>query len=476
MTALRLPYRSNPGTYRVEGEPRLLNCYAEPLGDDNKGPYSLQACAGLIPHVTEVIGGCRGMIWLEDDQKLYAVFGYFLYDVSTTGGKTQVGLIGGTKPVFLARNDAATTQVLIASEGKIFSLIDGTLALQSYTDDDGNSLFADADGNSRTVVSVTQSGGYFVIGLEDGTFFATTLNSVNTDALRFATAESDPDGLTKAHGQGNTLYLVGTQSIEVWAISGGADFPFSRVQGAQLNFGSLSPNTIVDLDQSVVMVCSDNVVRQIAGYQSKVISSNEVARLIEAETDKTALKAFVYSRGVNKFYCLQGTGWTREFNVATGFWHDRVTGVSEAWLGAYYARAFNKDIFGSSKTGKTFEGSYSTFLEDGQPLIWGFETETIHAFPDAIQFNRLSIDTETGNGPSVDEAGELMLDWSDDEGRSWQGFRRISLGKLGEYGAVVEAWGLGLASRKGRVFRVRISDPITRGIAQIDVDGEPVKL
>lgn len=476
MTALRLPYRSNPGTYRVEGEPRLINCYAEPLGDDNKGPYSLQACAGLIPHASEVVGACRGMIWLEDDQKLYAVFGYFLYDVATDGTKTQVGYVAGTKPVFLARNDADTTQVLIQSDGRIFSLIDGTLALQSYVDDDGNSLFADADGNDRMIVSVTQSGGYFVIGLADGTFFATTLNSVETSALRFATAESDPDGLTKAHGQGNTLYLVGTQSIEVWAISGGAGFPFSRVQGAQLNFGSLSSHTIVDLDQSVAMVCSDNVVRLIAGYQSKVISSNEVARLIEAETDKTALKAFVYSRGVNKFYCLQGTGWTREYNTATGLWHDRITGTSNPWLGSYYARAFNKDIFGSSASGKTFEGSYSTFVEDGKPLLWGFETETIHAFPDSIQFNRLSIDTETGNGPSASEAGELMLDWSDDEGRSWKGFRRISLGKKGVYNTTVEAWGLGLATRKGRVFRVIISDPIIRAIAQIDVDAEPVKL
>ena len=380
MTELRLPYRSNPGVYKLLGSPRLVNAYAEQTGDDNKAPYTLLPCTGLTALGDDATGPCRGMIWLEEDSKLYAVFGYYLYDVASDGTKTQVDLIGGTSPVSIARNDAATTQVMIVSDTNAFLLEDGTLVLQEYNDADGNVIF--------TPNGVTSCGGYFVFWEGDGTFFASELNSATVNALSFATAESDPDGLTAAFGQGDTLYLVGTVSIEIWAISGGADFPFEKVDGARLRFGSRSKDTIVDFGQSIVMVCHDNVVREIAGYQSVDISSNEVSRLIESETDKSALYAFTYTRGVNKFYCLQGTGWTREYNAATRSWHDRYSGIDDQWKAAYYARAFNKDIFGSREIGRTYEGDYTAFQEDGEPQIWGFDTETFHAFPRGLSFGK----------------------------------------------------------------------------------------
>ena len=474
MVALPYPVRSNPSAYSVFGEPRLINAYAEVTGDDSKAPYALLPCAGLVPWGADATGACRGMIWLEDDQKLYAVFGYYLYDIASDGTKTSEGLVSGTSPVYMARNDAATTQVMIVSDGKAFSLVDGTLTLQDNLDDDGNSIFTDSAGTAQNPAGVTQAGGYFIIWLDGGRFYVSELASTTFTALRFATAESDPDGLTKAHGKSNTLYLIGTQTIEVWAVNGGADFPFSRIQGAHLNFGSRSPHTIVDVDQSVVMVASDNTVRAVQGYSNQVISSKEVARLIEAETDKSALYAFTYSRGENKFYCLQGSGWTREYNFATGFWHHRYTGADQQWQAAYYARAFDKDIFGSRVEGATFEGSYTTLTEDGNPLIWGFDTQIFHAYPNGLSFSRIDIDMEVGGGPTHSTEGDLMLSWSDDNLHSWKGERQLGLGYLGDFKKTVSAVRLGSCGRSGRAFRFRISDPVVRSVALIDVDAHQV--
>lgn len=468
MTEVRLPYRSNPAPYKLFGSPRLVNAYAEVTGDDNKAPYALVPCVGLTALGDDVTGPCRGMIWLEEDSKLYAVFGYFVYSVTSAGVKTQIDLIGGEGPVSIARNDASNTQVVIVTDGRAYVLESNTLTLQNYIDDDGNELF--------TPAGVTQCGGYFVYWQGDGQFWASGLNSVEVDALSFATAEGDPDGLTIAFGQINTLYLIGTSSIEVWAISGGADFPFERVPGAHLRFGSLSPWTAVDFDDSIVIVASDNTVRRIAGYQSEVISSNEVARLIEAETDKSALYAFTYSRGANKFYCLQGTGWTREYNSATKSWHDRISGPSDQWKAAYYARAFNKDIFGSRLIGRTYEGSYESLAEDGGIQIWGFDTEILNDFPNGISFEAITLDVETGEGLSATEEALAMVSWSDDHGRTWKGSKHMSLGRLGEYVKTLKATGLGTCGRSGRMFRVRISDPVVRAVALIDVSAEPVPL
>jgi hypothetical protein len=225
------------------------------------------------------------------------------------------------------------------------------------------------------------------------------------------------------------------------------------------------------------MVSSENTVEQIVGYSSQTISSNEVSRLIEQETNKAALYAFTYTRGGNRFYCLQGTGWTREYNSATGYWHDRYSGVSDPWKAAYYARAFNKDIFGSRETGRTYEGDYTTFVEDGDHMIWGFDTELFHAFPNGLCFERLSLDVETGDGISLTQDAYCMVSWSDDAGRTWKGEKRLSLGKTGEYVKQLKTQGgLGTCGPSGRMFRVRISDPVIRAVALIDAMVEPVEL
>lgn len=476
MTALPIPLRSNPGTYKISGSPRLYNCYASPLGADSKAPYELLACPGLTALGSDAPGNapCRGMIWLEEDTKLYAVFGYFLYSVATDGTKTQLHLVGGTGPVYFARNDAVDTQVLlVTNEGKIFSIVDGTVTLEQYQDTDGNYIFQDADGNDATVKGVTSCGGYFVFWLEGGRFYASELQSTTVDALRFATAESDPDGLTKAHGQGNTLYLIGTQSVEVWAVSGGGDFPFSRVQGAQLNFGSNSPHAITDVDQSIALVCSDNTVRVIRAYNAQEISTTAISDLIEAETDKSQIYGFTYTKGRNRFYCLQGTTWTREYNFATGFWHDRYSYLDQPWKGAFYARAFNKDIFGSREIGRTFTGTYDSFLDDGDPQIWGFDSMVVHAYPDALEISNLYLEMETGQGPTRSTEGEVMVKASKDNGRSYVEKKR-GLGNLGQYGKKVRLGRWGTSKQHGFMFSVRVSDPVVRGITQIEMDARQV--
>jgi len=65
----------------------------------------------------------------------------------------------------------------------------------------------------------------------------------------------------------------------------------------------------------------------------------------------------------------------------------------------------------------------------------------------------------------------LVIDWSDDHGRTWSNGRVLSMGKIGEYHKRVKAWRLGQA--RERVYRVTISDPVKRVIlsAELQADG-----
>lgn len=63
---------------------------------------------------------------------------------------------------------------------------------------------------------------------------------------------------------------------------------------------------------------------------------------------------------------------------------------------------------------------------------------------------------------------QIMLDWSDDKGKTWSTEITASMGKIGEYGTRVIFRRLG--SSRDRIFRVSISDPVKRVITSANLD------
>lgn len=76
-----------------------------------------------------------------------------------------------------------------------------------------------------------------------------------------------------------------------------------------------------------------------------------------------------------------------------------------------------------------------------------------------------TIQTYQGRDP------KLMVDWSDDHGKTWSNQREQSMGKIGEYRKRVRF--LRLGSARDRIFRISISDPVKRVIlsATLEADG-----
>lgn len=463
MTALPIPLRSNPGAYKIDGQPKVFNAYAVLGGQDRKSTSSLVPCTGLKAFGEDTEGACRGMIYIEEEATLFTVNGLRIFKFDSAGTKTELGLLTGEEPIIWARNDAENVETLIVADGLAYTITDATLGYAPNILPDG-----------RVPAGVTLVGGYFLLWTDDARMYTSDLNSFTTQFLNFATAESDPDGLTACIGVQNTLYAIGTKSTEVWAIDGSTGFPLAPVQGASLRFGSLSKHTVKEIDNTILFVGSDNAVHQGIGYETKVISTDEIADLIEDEADKNALVAFVHTRGDNKFYTLQGTGWTREYNTKTGFWHDRFDDTENQWRAMHHAKAWNRDILGDRITGDLYEGDYDLFTSVGQPIVWGFDTSIIHAFPMGLSFSGIDLDMEVGHSELGEEAF-LMLKWSDDGGRTWAE-RQLSLGQQGQYNKRVRSKRLGSCDENGRVFSVRISDPVIRAVSEIDIQANPVGL
>lgn len=651
MTALPIPFRASKGVTLSEGGTRLVNCYAEQRTEDSKGPFSLVPVPGLTVFGSEISGKCRGMIYLVDEERLYGVNGFYLYEIASDGTKTNKGLVAGTGKIWMARNDRTIPQMVVVSERQVKVLqANKNLALQSETLDNaywvktgttvtinetnaptgaltadritessatsehyigsgsitveagtiytasayfkrtttsprnyaylrvrlaGGSKIAvmvylvdgtvtDVAGNpigSQAVLSnngfwrvsfsfetktnescevhlgllggsvysavsylgdntsrvwawgaqlepgdeasaylptvaaaverdlegevyfdamrpdgVVQIGGYFIFWLASGRIYASDLLSTEINALNFATAEASPDGITFCHVLGRNLFIVGPSVTEVWAIDGTSDFPMAPLGSATLQIGSEAAGSAQDFDDGFAFVGNDNQVHVIKGFGDQVISTPEVSRLIEGEADKSAIIGYTWRRGENEFYGLHGTGWTMEFNARTGFWHHRETYNRDQFMGAYHASAHGLEIWGDIETGNHYTASNSVYADLGSTLKWQFETQISHAFPSGISFNRLDMDAEVGDGISSTDDGVVMLDWSDDEGRSWKGSRVLSLGVQGAYNTRIRANRLGTSKSKGRKFRVTITDAVVRAINLVDVNAEAVDL
>lgn len=468
MKPLPVPYRSNPAAFKVGGEPRIINAYAEEAGNDNKADYILMPCAGMKTFGSELSGKCRGMIYMEDEDAIYAVMGIQVYKIDSAGSATSLGFIGGSDNVRMARNDAEPQQLAILSGNTVYFIEDDVLTVKGYSIE-----FTDGTSEDIEVIDITYCAGYFILGTKSGRFYFSDLQSNEVGDLSFATAEGNPDGLEAVHGEIDTLYLIGPSTTEVWGLVADPQLPFQRIGSAYLQIGTKSKHSVKTFNNAFAMIGADNVCYMVSGSQAVPFSSNEVTRLIEADANRAGIVAFTHQRGQNKFYTVQGSDWSREYNAKTGLWADRRDLGKSNWHCVHSAEIAGKKIFGDLITGQLFEADYDLKTDNSEPLEWGFYTQIIHDAPNGLSFDKIALDMETGGVAEYGTTGKVMLDWSDDGSRTWKGGRILSIGQKGEHNTRARANRLGSCGEKGRAFRVIVTDPVVRALAGLygDVKG-----
>lgn len=143
------------------------------------------------------------------------------------------------------------------------------------------------------------------------------------DALDFATAERAPDGITDIKTVGDTLWLFGPSSTEVWYPTADLDLPFKRVQGRLFDRGVWG-STAVSLKDSIIFADREGVVYEMTG-SPKRISTNSVEerlrRSIANDESQMNLKAWGFEMDGHPFYVLNlGTQGTLVYDASTGRW------------------------------------------------------------------------------------------------------------------------------------------------------------
>lgn len=430
---------------------RTVNLYPVNIN----GRPALFGTPGCVSWVTCGDGPIRGA--LQSKGVGYVVSGSEFYTVSTTGTVTLRGsLDSASGPVTMAANGL---QVIVADGESTCEYMDGYGVLvpggQFWVYDIAAATFEE-------MVLPDDPG--------DQSFYITSLVDFTTvDALDFASAESAPDNLIRAFADHGDLVLFGTDSIEPWQNTGAADFPFERLGSTRIERGLAARHAVAKCDNSIFLLCDDLIVYRLNGYDPIRISNEQVEYSIGrmARTDDAI--AFTYDQEGHKFFALtfpsEGITWV--FDVATNLWHERSSN-HDAWRARAYMKLGQRHLIGDADSGKLLEIRTDLYDEDGDELIASHTTPPVWDRMLKIEQARIELMMETGVGLEDGSNPQVMLDWSDDGGRTFGSSVQRSIGKVGEYRHRVVWDRLGQAFVRN--YRFTISDPVKRVLVGVTLN------
>jgi len=179
-----------------------------------------------------------GLDYWEALDLLIAVSNRHVYSVDSVGGVTDLGL-GlqlGNKPVFTFTKNAGSDWMAVANGGRI------------YLSENGGAISVISDADAPTSVSHVAFIRARLLANSVGTdffYFSDFGDFTAWSALSFASAEGAPDDITALVPSWGEVILFGTQTIEFWYATGDGAAPYARLQGTQLDIGTISPDSIV---------------------------------------------------------------------------------------------------------------------------------------------------------------------------------------------------------------------------------------
>jgi hypothetical protein len=450
---------------------RLVNLYLETGSGASKATAMLLGTPGLRRFTTlPGPGGIRGLwtasrsLYASPGGRAFAVCGPTLYEVFANGTYAERGTLASTSgPVSMADNGVELVVVDGTDKGSLLTLATNAFAPITASGFAGASRVAFVDG-------------YFVLN-RPGTqqFYVSGLYAGGTyDATDFASAESVPDNLLALEVERREMLLLGSRSGEVWFNSGAADFPFAPIQGTAFPYGIAAVHSLRALGQFYwlsggPLESGGPQVMRLKGYAPERISTHALEHALQGYSRVDDAIGFSYQEEGHTFYGLSfPTGnATWVYDLATGLWHERAdldttTGQLKRHRVQHHAYAFHKHLVGGEDDGRIYESSLDVFDNDGDPLVRERTSPYLHHDRRLLYHAVFEVDMQVGvgldSGANPGTNPQVMMQFSDDGGRTWSQEKWVSAGAQGQYHT--RAIWRRLGRSRQRTYRVRISDPV----------------
>lgn len=326
--------------------------------------------------------------------------------------------------------------------------------------------------------------GYLIYIASDNKFHVSEWNNFTVNALDFATAEGNPDLINSMLVVGRDLWIFNENSLEIYANTGNASFPFERVNGGFIKIGCLAPYSTATINHAAFWLGRDEkgqgTIYMSGGAMPQRISTTAIEEAISKYNNVEKATAYTYTKNGHSFYVINFDEMSWCYDISTQLWHERAftnesTGDLERHrlnnLSFRPHRPFFNEDYSNIFVGGDYDNNKLYILNEEYRKDDTAPITRLRVFPHITNglkrlfYNSLQIDMEVGVGLDGDVQGsdpQVMLSFSNDSGHTWSNELWASAGKkiggIGEYKKRV-IWNR-LGSARDRVFKIKITDPV----------------
>lgn len=398
--------------------------------------------------------------------KLFAVGGTKLYEVDSGGTATDKGTVANDGAPAYIYPSGDGTQIFIISGGQAYVHNGVSIASAPVPADDAIDV-AYAGGQVGTARSGCFLDSYFIASKEGSTkfFFSDFNNSAAWDEADWSAKQSYPDAINALIADHTELWVYGThKSTEVWRNEGDEDEAggFRRDPGAHMHYALVAQHSLVNLD-GPAFLGGDTRGRIAAyrtqGFQAVRVSTHAVEKAWSAYSTVSDAISWVQDYDGHRFWWITfPTGnATWVYDMTTNLWHRRTY-----WNGSSHDRhrarcgafAFGKHLVGDHTTGVIHELSRTAYTDAGTTIRRVRSAPHVSDELKRIFYSRFELECEV----TTEQAPDIILDWSNDGGHSFQTARTIQPSLASRQGRLI-ANRLG-SSHRPRVYRVTITDAV----------------
>ncbi|WP_299077185.1 packaged DNA stabilization protein [uncultured Paraglaciecola sp.] len=419
---------------------------------------SFQPFPGLKPFATGV-GASRGAGTLNG--VLYEVMGGSLYKISSNGSATSLGSIEGVGRCKL--EEATNNLVITTGVGRPYSY-------------DGSTLTQGTDIDLPSANTVTYINRRVVYDSSNGDVaFSDLSNPLSVNSANVIIAEAKQDDMVAVYAYKQQLLAFGTESIQPMYNSGTGNPPYAFILNATQEVGLAAAHSVSSNNKFLYFLGSDNTIYQMAGLSLRSIGNPAIGQAIAGYSSVSDAFGLCFTLDNTNFYMISFTNGdeTWLYNEDAGIWTNLSFGTDGSQhLIASYNRVYGKDLVTDRRNGNVYELDFDTHTDNGDIIQRRRDTASIDGatFGKAgadIFMNSLLLEIEPGTSLVTSES-QIIMQYSDDNGRSWSAERWRPIGAQGEYRHEIEWFGLGTFKR--RMFRFTMTDPIKWVLIKLSAD------
>lgn len=379
-------------------------------------------------------------------------------------GTDLVGITSGSVITTYSGILTSGSRCVIAKGRTKLAVVDGTY-VYSF---DGTTLTQVT--NPNVPVSPTHVvflDGYFIANAADTNEYSISAEDDPTTwaALDFNEA-LNLDEILAMHATTKDLYLVGSSGAEVHYNSGNPDFPFEQYPGGFIEAGIKAPASLVKSVFGLIWLAAndegDAVVVKVNGFQLEPISDDDMNYQINNLSRIDDAIGSIYRRYGRTYYVLTfpAADKTFQFDLGNGVCFQRKSWDIGRWRGAGVGHIGGATFVGDYGNGKLYKLDDGVYTEDGETIERERITQIVHVDGRRFTTDKLILDCETGVGLTTGQGSDpqVMMQYSDDGGKTWSSESWKSLGAIGDYRHRVEWDGLG--ESQGRIYKFRVTDPV----------------